>query len=634
MGLRDSASLRFEQDFSYDSASRLSVSTLDSGQGTVDSATYSYVANSPLVNQITFKQNGNTRMTTTKSYDNLNRLTQISTLDVGLRTLDSHAYAYNNANQRTRNTQVDGSYWLYNYDSLGQVTSGKKYWSDGTPVAGQQFEYNFDNIGNRTSTKAGGDANGANLRQASYTPNNLNQITSRDVPGYIDIMGVSFATNTVTVNNQTAYRKVEYFRKELGVDNSSMALWTNITVAATGQGSVSGNKYVPKTPEQFLYDADGNLTNDGRFTYIWDAENRLVQMTVNTNVGPQYQLTFAYDPKGRRIQKVVATNGVAISTNKFLYDGWNLIAEVAPNNSLIRSYVWGTDLSGSMQGAGGVGGLLEMSYYGNSTTNCFPAFDGNGNVMALINTADGTTVANYDYDPFLGIIRATGPMAFANMMLGSTKYYDDETDTIMYPRRPYSPSKGRFLTHDPIGENGGLNLYEFVGNNPISSFDPLGLSCQKCGVKSLRAIDDGWVVKPTWIAFRFHVTAKLRTDSPYQASCCKVVQWRQDTTTWNGQLVSADGNQPTDGELHIDSNPYIPGDDVTNPGSQIGSPSGDTITYTDTPTRGGNPGDILGGDLRFRIVVYDSCNNYKVVARTGFKVWWQGTWPNINYGNN
>ena len=54
-----------------------------------------------------------------------------------------------------------------------------------------------------------------------------------------------------------------------------------------------------------------------------------------------------------------------------------LAAELKPNNSLIRSYVWGTDLSGTSQGAGGVGGLLEISYYGSSTTNCLPAYDGN-----------------------------------------------------------------------------------------------------------------------------------------------------------------------------------------------------------------------------------------------------------------
>jgi len=137
-------------------------------------------------------------MTTTKQYDYLNRLTSISSVPSASSAVNFN-YNYNNANQRVQSALVDGSYWSYNYDSLGQVTSGKKYWADGTPVAGQQFDYAFDTIGNRGSTKTGGDETGASQRTASYTNNTLNQITGGDVPGYVDIKGISIATNTVTV---------------------------------------------------------------------------------------------------------------------------------------------------------------------------------------------------------------------------------------------------------------------------------------------------------------------------------------------------------------------------------------------------------------------------------------------------
>jgi YD repeat-containing protein len=247
-----------------------------------------------LVSQIAFKQATTTRMTTTKQYDHLNRLLSVSSAPSASSAL-SFSYSHNSANQRIRSTLADGSYWLYEYDSLGQVRSGRKYWSDQTPVAGQQFEYAHDDIGNRTSTKAGGDEHGAGLRYASYSSNPLNQYTNRGVPGAVDIMGLSFATNTVSVNSQTAYRKGEYFRKELPVANTNSPLWTNITVAAAGQTSVSGNEFVPQTPEQFAYDADGNLTNDGRWTYTWDAENRLVSLAPNTAVGPRNSIKFGYD---------------------------------------------------------------------------------------------------------------------------------------------------------------------------------------------------------------------------------------------------------------------------------------------------------------------------------------------------
>ena len=87
--------------------------------------------------------------------------------------------------------RADGSFWNYQYDQLGQVVSGKRFWSDGTPVAGQQFEYGFDDIGNRTTTKAGGDSTGANLRSATYTANNLNQYSSRTVPAGFDVIGLA-----------------------------------------------------------------------------------------------------------------------------------------------------------------------------------------------------------------------------------------------------------------------------------------------------------------------------------------------------------------------------------------------------------------------------------------------------------
>lgn len=481
--------------YSYDNASRLS--TVSDG---TNNAAYSYVANSPLVSQIVFTSNSVTRMTTTKSYDYLNRLNSISSLPSASSAV-SFGYNYNSANQRTRCTLADGSYWIYTYDARGQVTTGHKYFYDGTPVAGQQFDYSFDDIGNRTQAKSGGDQTGSNQRTANFYANNLNQLTNRDVSAYVDIKGVSIATNVVTVNNQTAYRKWEYFRDELPANNSPSALWTNIIVAATGQTSVTGNVYVARAPELFKYDADGNLTNDGRWAYIWDGENRLIQMNVNTNVGPQYQLMFAYDSQGRRIQKTVFTNGIGIYTNQFLYDGWNLVAELGAAGSPIRSYMWGIDLSGSMRGAGGIGGLLNMSCYGVETTNYLPAFDGNGNVMALVGVADGTDLAQYEYGPFGETIRTTGPAAALNPIRFSTKFQDDESDIFYYGHRYYVPFSSRWLNRDLLEdvafnqkhfhaedwhqdnrmEEAKCPTYVFARNDPIGIVDRFGLKTLEVG---------------------------------------------------------------------------------------------------------------------------------------------------------
>jgi RHS repeat-associated protein len=468
LSLRNQSSALQAVNYGYDAASRLQM-VADNTGATAYSAAYTYLANSPLVSQIAFKQATTTRMTTTKQYDSLNRLTSISSALSPSAVGDS--YAYNSANQRIRSTLADGSYWLYEYDSLGQVRSGRKYWSDQSPVAGQQFEYALDDIGNRTQTKAGGDQSGAGLRPANYAANTLNQYTSRDVPGAVDIMGISFATNGVSVNNQAAYRKGEYFRAEVPVSNGSTPVWQSVTVVATNQATVSGNVFVPKTQEQFYYDADGNLTSDGRWQYTWDAENRLVGLTTNTTVGPRQSMQFEYDWQGRRIHKQVWPNtswsGTPTNDVKFVYDGWNPLAELnGTNNAVIQSYVWGSDLSGSIQGAGGVGGLLFICDLPSAIGYSAPAFDGNGNVTALVSMSGGTNCAAYEYGPFGEVIRATGPMAKANPFRFSTKYQDDETDLVYYGYRFLNPSIGKWLSRDPAEEDVGPNLLdEFL--NPL-----------------------------------------------------------------------------------------------------------------------------------------------------------------------
>jgi RHS repeat-associated protein len=157
-----------------------------------------------------------------------------------------------------------------------------------------------------------------------------------------------------------------------------------------------------------------------------------------------------------------------------VYDGWNLAAELKPNSSLIRSYVWGTDLSGQFQGAGGVGGLLETRYFGTYTTNAFAAFDGNGNVSALVNATDGTVVANYEYGPFGEVVRNSGPLAKNNPLRFSTKYQDDESDLLNYGYRYYNLNLGRWICRDRIGEVDCPNIYEFVKNDGIDFADFLG----------------------------------------------------------------------------------------------------------------------------------------------------------------
>jgi RHS repeat-associated protein len=194
------------------------------------------------------------------------------------------------------------------------------------------------------------------------------------------------------------------------------------------------------------------------------------------------RLIFEYDYQGRRIRKKVFRWNTAgnnyfttpASDLKFIYDGWNLLAELnATNNTVVRSYLWGLDLSGTLQDAGGVGGLAAVKTAGGAAH--FPAYDLNGNVIGLVDSSDGSTSAIYEYGPFGEVLRATGPMARENAFRFSTKYQDDETGLNYYGYRYYSASMGRWLSADPLGEEGGLNLHCFVENGGANYFDPLGL---------------------------------------------------------------------------------------------------------------------------------------------------------------
>ncbi len=132
-------------------------------------------------------------------------------------------------------------------------------------------------------------------------------------------------------------------------------------------------------------------------------------------------MQYGYDPMGRRIQKTAG--GV---TTWYIDDGWNLIAEYQ-SGTLQRTHVWGTDLSGTAQGAGGVGGLLCSSISG---AKYYPFYDGNGNNCQYLN-ASGGMIATFEYGPFGALNASSGSPALFNFRF-STKFLDPETDNYYY----------------------------------------------------------------------------------------------------------------------------------------------------------------------------------------------------------
>ena len=139
----------------------------------------------------------------------------------------------------------------------------------------------------------------------------------------------------------------------------------------------------------------------------------------------------------------------------------------------------GPDLSRSLQGAGGISGLLartDMGQWiaGSSFATAFYHLDANGNVTCLM-YPNGTLAAKYLYDPFGNMLSQYGSMASANRYRFSSKEWDAASGLYYYLYRFYDPNLQRWPNRDPLEERGGINLYEFVGNNPVSYVDQYGL---------------------------------------------------------------------------------------------------------------------------------------------------------------
>jgi len=214
------------------------------------------------------------------------------------------------------------------------------------------------------------------------------------------------------------------------------------------------------------YHGAGSLTQDGRWEYSWDAENRLIRVQSRTDT-PQASwrtVQWQYDALGRRIRETTwtwnANSGTWEATEdlKFVSEATlfgRRIAELnASDSTLVRTYVWGLDLSGTEQGAGGVGGLLWLTQHaGPNTGTHFAAYDGNGNIVALSAASDGSETARYEYGPFGELIRVSGPFANQNPFRFSTKSTCNTTDLVLYEYRAYSPALGRWLIRDPIMES-------------------------------------------------------------------------------------------------------------------------------------------------------------------------------------
>ncbi len=302
-------------------------------------------------------------------------------------------------------------------------------------------------------------------------------------------------------------------------------------------------------------------------TFVWDAENRLIEVRPTSPGDGDRKVVFGYDYLGRRVEKRVydwegpGPDDWAATPSlhrKFVWSGWLMLQgldEVFGQDAVLRKYTWGLDLAGlnggggspngggpasswSLESAGGISGLLAVQDVDDPNDPADPfgdfvfCYDANGNVGQLVAWTTGfggaqgdewhldRLVAHYEYDPYGNVIGPdgdadgdwtddAGPYAVENPIRFSTKYWDDETGLGYWGYRYYSPALGRWLSYDPLNEQGAIllrtpipgwnqwlvghaNLYAYVSNGPLNHIDATGLvDCwQKCGdpLRPLRSL--------------------------------------------------------------------------------------------------------------------------------------------------
>jgi RHS repeat-associated protein len=353
-----------------------------------------------------------TNGTITRTYDLLDRLTEETTPQG---TID---YTYDAAGRRTSMTVAGQTSVTYGYDNANRLTS--------ITQGSATVSLTYDNA-NRRSTLT--YPNGI---VATYGYDNANQLTS-----------LTYTLGMTTLGDLT------YTYDAAGRRTSVGGSWarTGIPSALTSAIYDAANRIATWSGTSFTYDLNGNLTSDGTTSYTWNARNQLTALSGGSIA------SFQYDGTGRRRGKTVSS-----TTTNFFYDGPNLVQELTGG---------GTPTANLLMGLGIDETLTRTDTGGTSTL--LP--DALGSPLALANTS-GVVQSTYTYDPFGGTTASGASSTNPSQFTGRE---NDGTGLTFLRARYYSAQLQRFVSEDPLGPAGGVNVFAYTANAPTMYTDALGL---------------------------------------------------------------------------------------------------------------------------------------------------------------
>jgi RHS repeat-associated protein len=430
--------------YTYDSQDRATART--DAMGHADSYQYDVDGN---LHQVTDRKSQVTGYT----YDSLNRLTLVTyadsstigyTYDAGNRVtqiVDSVggtiSYAYDDLNRLTSETTTKGTV-SYSYDNASRLTS--------LTVPGQSsVSYTYDNANRLTQITQGSSTVSFAYDHAGRTTSQTlanGVVTEYSYDDASHLTAITYKKSGTTLGNLIYQYDAAGRRIQIGGSYARTGLPSALTTASYNDG----NRQTAFGSQTLSYDLNGNLTSDGANSYTWNARDQLVSISASG-----LSASFQYDAVGRRSSKTV--NSV---TTGFLYNGANIVQEQS-----------GGSATANILG----GGLDEFFGRTESSGTTTPLVDALGSPIALADSS-GVVQTQYIYDPFGGTSTTGTTSSNPSQYTGRE---NDGTGLYYYRARYYSPSLQRFISEDPIGVLGGVNVYAYASNNPISFVDPSGL---------------------------------------------------------------------------------------------------------------------------------------------------------------